>query len=121
MGHNPGLCLPHLAEVTKGDNITFKSGPGSLTEQLVHPPPALLPPSPQPDLPPTLATPPDILNYAMSTVSESEYKKSSMKQENTNHNFSLALNQFKKKYDVHKHATDSSNRSLLRTISQCTK
>ena len=44
-----------------------------------------------------------------------EYKKSSMKQENTNQNFSLALNQFKKnKYDVHKDATGSSNRSFIK-------
>ena len=75
MVYKPGLCLTHLDEVTKGDNITLKSGPGSLTEQLVHPPHALLPPSLQPDLPPTLATPPDILNYAMSTVSGYEHPR----------------------------------------------
>jgi len=47
-------------------------------------------------------------------TAQAEYQKSSMKQENTNHNFSLALNHFKNKYDIHKHATGLSNRSLLR-------
>ena len=38
MVYKPGLCITHLDEVTKGDNITLKSGPGSLTNQLAHPP-----------------------------------------------------------------------------------